>query len=469
MSVGSAGGQLSLNVSTGSGCPWLASSNSAWLLLSGAKAGTGNGTLAYRVSANTTATARTSTLNVSGQTVTVTQSAGAPPNKLYFHTMAPCRVMETRALYNFEGRTGAFGPPALNTGETRTLNLPVSNVCNIPAAARAYVVNVTAIPGANGLGYATLWPAGEPQPNVWSIRSPDGQVVANSQIVKAGANGAISVFVSHATDMLIDISGYYDESASNAGLAFYPLTPCRVIDTRILYRSPAGPFGPPSMGRGEMRKFQFPATPYCAVPNAAAYSVTITAVPPGPLAYLTAWPDNSTQPNISSINSFAGRVLANSIIVPASANGTIDVFTYDAADFLVDINGYYAADDGQRGLFYYPVTQCRAYDSVALGSPFPDETMRTIAVPTAAGCSGIPANAQGYALNVTALPNENPMPFLTAYPANQPRPNASILNAFQGQIVTNSAIVPAGANGAIDVYAYRRTDVVVEVSGYFGR
>ncbi|MBS1826065.1 MAG: hypothetical protein JST93_12150, partial [Acidobacteria bacterium] len=55
------------------------------------------------------------------------------------------------------------------------------------------------------------------------------------------------------------------------------------------------------------------------------------------------------------------------------------------------------------------------------------------------------------------------------YPAGQSRPNASMLNAFEGQVVTNGAMIPAGANGAIDVYVYRRTDVVVEISGYLGR
>jgi hypothetical protein len=38
-----------------------------------------------------------------------------------------------------------------------------------------------------------------------------------------------------------------------------------------------------------------------------------------------------------------------------------------------------------------------------------------------------------------------------------------------GGAVTNSAVIPAGTNGGIDVYVYRRTDVVVEVSGYLGR
>jgi hypothetical protein len=193
--------------------------------------------------------------------------------------------------------------------------------------------------------------------------------------------------------------------------------------------------------------------------------VTITAVPPAPLAYLTAWPSGGGQPNVSSINSFAGRTLANSVIIPASPDGSIDVFTSGATDFLVDINGYYAPDDGVNGQFYFPVTQCRAVSATT----FADESVRTINLPAATGCSGIPSNAKGYSINVTALPNGNPMPFLTAYPTGQPRPNASILNAFQGQVVSNAAIIPAGTNGAIDIFAFRRTDVVVEVSGYFGR
>jgi hypothetical protein len=72
-------------------------------------------------------------------------------------------------------------------------------------------------------------------------------------------------------------------------------------------------------------------------------------------------------------------------------------------------------------------------------------------------------------LNVTALPAGEPMPFLTVYATGEARPNASILNAFEGQVMTNSAIVPAGVNGSIDVYAFKRTHVVVEVSGYFRR
>mgnify|MGYP003701197635 CR=1 FL=1 len=42
---------------------------------------------------------------------------------------------------------------------------------------------------------------------------------------------------------------------------------------------------------------------------------------------------------------------------------------------IIDINGYVAPDDGQRGLFYFPVTQFRASDSTT-STPYPDDTAR---------------------------------------------------------------------------------------------
>ncbi|MBS1823992.1 MAG: hypothetical protein JST93_01605, partial [Acidobacteria bacterium] len=263
--------------------------------------------LTYSIAANAGGI-RTGTITVGDQTIAVTQagSGGTPPpvGGLVFVPLAPCRVMETRAQYNFEGRVGAFGPPSLTSGETRTMNLPGSNVCAIPATAKAYVLNVTLIPSA-GVNFATVWAAGEARPNVWTVRSLDAQVVANTAIVKAGANGGVSVYVSDATDMLMDISGYYTDPAYAAnGLVYYPMTPCRVVDTRALYRPVAGEFGPPSLTARTMRKFRMPATPYCQVPVAAAYSVTVTVAPPAGLPYLTMWPDGQGQPNVSSINSF---------------------------------------------------------------------------------------------------------------------------------------------------------------------
>ncbi|MBL8219100.1 MAG: hypothetical protein JNL62_07715 [Bryobacterales bacterium] len=56
---------------------------------------------------------------------------------------------------------------------------------------------------------------------------------------------------------------------------------------------------------------------------------------------------------------------------------------------------------------------------------------------------------------------------MTAWPAGTPRPNASTLNSFEGKTVANAAIVPAGANGVISVFATESTHVIIDINGYY--
>ncbi|MBX7134004.1 MAG: hypothetical protein K1X67_15130 [Fimbriimonadaceae bacterium] len=64
------------------------------------------------------------------------------------------------------------------------------------------------------------------------------------------------------------------------------------------------------------------------------------------------------------MNAYFGYAVANSAIVPASANGSIDVFSFNRTNLILDVNGYFAPDDGTgRGLRYYPVPQCRVLDT----------------------------------------------------------------------------------------------------------
>ena len=60
--------------------------------------------------------------------------------------------------------------------------------------------------------FVTLWPAGLPQPVVSTLNDLQGQVIANAAIVPAGTGanaGAISVFDSSATNVVLDINGYF--------------------------------------------------------------------------------------------------------------------------------------------------------------------------------------------------------------------------------------------------------------------
>ncbi len=127
--------------------------------------------------------------------------SGAAQTPLNFVAVTPCRVADTR------NAAGAFGGPTMQGGETRSFAIPAS-ACNIPPLALAYSVNVTVVP-AGPLGFLTLWPTGLTQPLVSTLNALQGQVAANAAIVPAGTNGAVNVFVSNTTDVILDVNGYF--------------------------------------------------------------------------------------------------------------------------------------------------------------------------------------------------------------------------------------------------------------------
>jgi len=43
------------------------------------------------------------------------------------------------------------------------------------------------------------------------------------------------------------------------------------------------------------------------------------------------------------------------------------------------------------------------------------------------------------------------------------------LNSFDGRVVANAAIVPAGANGAISIYVTDQAHVILDINGYFAQ
>ncbi len=67
------GGTGSVNVSTASGCSWVATSNAGWITITSGSSGAGNGTVGYSVTANSGAQ-RSGTISINGQAFTITQS-----------------------------------------------------------------------------------------------------------------------------------------------------------------------------------------------------------------------------------------------------------------------------------------------------------------------------------------------------------------------------------------------------------
>ena len=384
-----------------------------------------------------------------------TTQVGDSSGALLFVPVTPCRVADTRFP------ASPFGGPSITGGTSRSFVIPQSS-CGIPSTAKAYSLNVTVVPHGP-LSFLALWPTGQGQPPVSTLNSFAGIVVANAAIVPAGANGAVTVGVTDTTDVILDIDGYFSDVIG--GAAFYAATPCRVADTR----GTNGPLGGPSMTAAQTRDFPV-LSGACGLPSSAtAYSMNVTVVPSGSLPYLTTWPTGQSQPNVSTLNSFTGKVVANAAIVPSGAGGDISVYVAAATQVILDSNGYFGVPGSPGSLAFYPVTPCRVADTRTAQGSFGGPSLtanstRSFTIP-ASGCS-IPSTAQAYSLNVTVVP-VGPLSFLTAWPAGQGRPLVSTLNSFDGSIVANAAIVPAGASGAISVYVTDTTDVILDIDGYF--
>jgi hypothetical protein len=371
--------------------------------------------------------------------------------------------MDTRAGTGF---FGAFGPPFLAGGSTRSIPV-LSSGCNISATAQAYSLNITVLPRQSTLYYLTVWPTGQAQPLVSTLNSPDASVIANAAIVAADVNGSISVFVTHDIDLIIDINGYFSPPAPSS-LQFYPMTPCRILDTR----GATGTFGGPSLTGGVSRDFPVLSGP-CPIPSSAqAYSLNTTIVPKGPLFYLTAWPTGQPKPLVSTLNAYDGTVLANAAIVPAGSNGSISFYASQNTDLVLDINGYYGPPTS-LGLNFYASTPCRLVDTrypagpLGLFGPIP-ANLDTRTFPLAQGPCGLPAAAGAYSLNLTVLPTGF-LTYVSMWPTGTILPLVSTLNGYKGQAVANAAVVPVGANGAINVFVVTSSQVIIDTSGYFAK
>ena len=119
------------------------------------------------------------------------------------------------------------------------------------------------------------------------------------------------------------------------------------------------------------------------------------------------------------------------------------------------------------------ITPCRLVDTRAsqgfpglFGPPSLSGSEMTRNIPVPLSSCDIPANAKAYSLNVTVVP-PGPFGYLTVWPTGATMPVVSTLNALTGAITANAAIVAAGVNGSISVFATHPTDLIIDINGYF--
>jgi hypothetical protein len=163
--------------------------------------------------------------------------------------------------------------------------------------------------------------------------------------------------------------------------------------------------------------------------------------------------------------------VANLVVTKVGQDGTVCLYTMASTHVIADV----MAQIPQDLAAFTSIVPVRVFESrfgpaftTADGlyqgtAPLRADSVYTIPI---AGRAGIPEDAAALVLNVTVTEPQAPG-FVTVFPCDQPRPNASNLNFAAGQTVANSVIsrVEPGF-GSVCVYTLATTHVVVDVTGY---
>lgn len=162
-------------------------------------------------------------------------------------------------------------------------------------------------------------------------------------VTGASAAGTVDVVVTNPGGAAGTKASAYTYVAASTGLRFYPLTPCRVLDTR---NTPNGPLAGPILGASPAERV-FTIVGSCGVPaDAKVVSANVSVTDGTASGSLRSYPSDATLPVATTISFGAGKIRANNAMLLVSTTGGAGRVTVrnDAAapiHVVLDVNGYF--------------------------------------------------------------------------------------------------------------------------------
>ena len=196
--------------------------------------------------------------------------------------------------------------------------------------------------GTNEVTSSARWESGI---RIWLQKLTNEEL---QSAMNAGSYDELTVILQQGQSTSPTLTGV-DAPLAIAGKHYYPLNPCRILDTRIATGIYAGPID----GRSEKDFHAKDAAEIanqggesggCGVPTAAtALVLNITSTQQAGKGYLTAYPSGAIRPNASIIN-FSGNTIANSTILPVctpTCQSDFTIYAYTTTHVVVDVMGYF--------------------------------------------------------------------------------------------------------------------------------
>jgi len=211
-------------------------------------------------------------------------------------------------------RTGVGGSTRLAAGQQ--VQIPVVAA---GSASTAVSLNITAV-APRAAGFVTAWPCGTDRPNVSNLNPEPGVTQPNLVNVRVGAGGAVCLYTSQETDLVVDLLAEYQPGAA---ARYAALNPQRLLDTRVQ----------------DKPRSQSNLAYVLSMGSVVAAQVNLTATGAAGSGFLTGYPCMTDPwPGTSNVNFVAGVDSANSALLTKS-RGYACVYASKAVDVVVDLFG----------------------------------------------------------------------------------------------------------------------------------
>ena len=236
--------------------------------------------------------------------------------------VTPTRLWDTR------------DPGNAAVGAGKTLDVKVTDVAGVPADATAVFVNVT-VTEPQASGYLTVFPSGEAIPATSNLNFVKGLTVPNLALVKVGSGGSISIQNGSpgTAQVIVDIQGYVMAGTPTAAGAVVPVSPTRIVDTRI----GLGAKGPVQARTGVVVTVTGDSVPM----GTQGVFMNFTVAEPQAPGWLAAYPTQATLPLVSNLNFVGGQTVPNLATVGlTNAQATLFNGSWGSVQMVADVFAY---------------------------------------------------------------------------------------------------------------------------------
>ena len=359
-----------------------------------------------------------------------TGTEAAPP----YRPISATRVLDTRS---------GLGAPQAPVPAGGTVELTVTGRAGLPATGVSAVVLNLLSTGATANGYLTAYPSGTTRTSASTLNVATGKAMANNVVVKVGAGGKVTLYSSIASQVVVDVQGWFP-----TGSDYTALDPTRLLDTRSTTKPAA------------TQRVDLQVTGRGGVPASGVQAVVLnlTSTQADQNGYLTAFPAGTTRTSASSLNFVPGQSTANGVVVKVGTGGKVSLYVSTGTHVVADVQGWFPT-----GAQLTALTPERLLDTRLTSAPLTAGATRTLAV---TGRGGVPASGvSAVVLNVTSTSSAADG-YATVFSTGQTRTSATNIAFAPGRSLANRVVVEVGTNGTVSLHASQQTHLVADVVGY---